>query len=312
MTDTTNPIIKVIDLVPGERRELPSIAAQDLTREVFWNDYVCRHRPLIIKEGAAHWPAVGKWQDPGYLESLPSDAKAWLSRTFNPLQIMVIKKVVQIKKVQDCVREMREAPADQTYSMTGIPVPKEWQQDLGEHAFISPDRFEKAPRTYNRQRMFIYRNAASDWHYHETDETLTTQLSGSKRFSMFRLTPENWEDCNSILEANLHHLSCAKQLFPPRLSLVKYEATLNPGDVAYIPPFWWHGVDPEDSVVGVTLANCFRTPWERFGDWRDPITRGMTSNKPKPGYRASPIQKSVIAFTSLMRRLKGTPWYEEV
>jgi quercetin dioxygenase-like cupin family protein len=312
MTDTTNPIIKVIDLVPGETRELPSVQAQDLTRETFWQDYVCKHRPLIIKQGAGHWPAIAKWEEPGYLESITSNARGWLSRTFNPLQIVVIKNVVQIKKVQDCIREMREAPLDQTYSMTGIPVPAEWKKDLGEHAFISADKFVKEPRTYNRQRMFVYKNASSDWHYHPTDETLTTQLSGRKRFSLFRLDASNWDDCNKILEANLHHLSCARQLFPARLSLVKYEAVLEPGDVAYIPPFWWHGVDPEDSTVGVTLASCFRTPWQRFGDWHDPITRAMTSKKPKEGYRASRIQKGMIAVSSLLRRVKGGAWHEEV
>jgi len=313
MTDTINPIIKVIDLVPGEICELPSVQAKDLTQEIFWQDYVCKHLPLIIKQGASHWPAVSKWGEPGYLESIPSDAKGWLSPTFNPRQLTVLKKVVQIKKARDCIREMREAPDDHTYTMPGIPVYEEWKEDIGDYAFISRDKFAKPPRIYDRQRMLAYKNAATDWHYHPSDETLTTQLSGRKRFSLFRLDDSNWEECISIIESNLHHLSCAKQLFPPNLSLVKYEAVLDPGDVVYIPPFWWHGVDPEDSNVGVTLAECFRTPWQRLGDWHDPVTRrAIASKKHREGFRASLMQKGMIAFSSMIRRFKGNAWYEEI
>ncbi len=313
MTDATNPIIKVIDLVPGEIRELPSVQAKDLTQEIFWQDYVCKHLPLVIKQGASHWPAVTKWGEPGYLESIPSDGKAWLSRTFNPRQLIVLKKVVQVKKVPECLREMREAPDHHTYSMPGIPVYKEWKKDIGDYAFISRDKFIKPPRDYDRQRMFAYRNAATDWHYHPTDETLATQLCGKKRFSLFRLDDSNWDDCANIIEPNLHHLNCAKLLFPPNLSLVKYEAILAPGDVAYIPPFWWHGVDPEDSALGVTLAHCFRTPWHRLGDWQDPITRlAIASKKHKEGFRASLLQKGIIAFSSMIRKFKGNAWHEEI
>lgn len=313
-----NPVIKVIDLVPGATRELPSMPADGLTAEVFWRDYVLKHRPLIIRQGAGHWPAVGKWNRPGYLESIPSAAKVWLSRTFNPIQINVMLKRVQVGNIRDCVSEMRGSADDQTYSMTGIPVPAEWEGDLGAYGFIGAERFAKQPRNYMRRRMFIYKNAASDWHYHLTDETLTTQLSGKKRFSLFRLDASNWSACSGFLEANMHHLSCARELFPPRLALTKYEGVLEVGDVIYIPPFWWHGVDPEDAQVGVTLAHCFRTPWQRFGDARDPITQSMIASGPKPKFRFvpamqfSPLMRGAVALSSLLRRIRKQEWYEPV
>ncbi|MBB6243706.1 cupin-like domain-containing protein [Rhodanobacter sp. MP1X3] len=303
-----NKVIRVIDLVPGSVCELPRIEACKLTPDVFWNEYVRKHRPVIIKGGVSDWPAVTKWSESGYLENIPSSERTRLSRTFNPVPPQVIRHAMHDCGIPEGLREMRSAPDDATYSMPSIPVPKEWRKDLGDYPFLPSGR-AKWPRNYPRQRLFIYRNASTEWHYHTMDETLTTQLSGAKRISLIKLDASNWSSYRTIIESNLHHVSCASRFFPTNAQPKKYEGIIEQGDVAYIPPFWWHGVDPNDSMLGATLAFCFRSPIERVGKWRDPATMTMLST----GLRNMPrnvIRASTIAYSSVVRMAKGISWDE--
>lgn len=305
----SSQITKVIDLVPGAVKSLPVLQADQLTPEVFWREHVCKHRPVIIKGGAAHWPAISKWPEPGYLESVPSAMKVQFTCTFNPMPANVLKHVTQQRGISDGLQEMRSAPEDGVYSMPAVRVPPEWDGDFGDYHFM-PKNLAKMPKNYPGKRLFIYRNASTEWHYHTMDETLTTQLVGTKQISLLRLDSSNWTDFKNVIESNLHHLSFGK-LFFPKNGPIKYEGVIDAGDIVYIPPFWWHGVDPHDSKVGATLAFCFRTPLERFGYWRDPATRSILPSRLREFHRTI-LLSAKITLSSMIRSFKGTKWYEDI
>jgi hypothetical protein len=301
----TSKIVKVIDLVPAEVRPLTTVRASALDANGFWTEFVCQHRPVLIRGAAAEWPALQHWGKPGYLEALCGDEVAGMSRTFNPLPgEAYFETAVRSKKLLRCITEMRAAPDDATYSIPAQPVPPTWQKDLGAYGFLS-DTTDKRPSSFPRQRLFIYKNASTDWHYHATDETLTAQLVGSKRIGLFRLTHANWRLYAQTIRANFHHMPCSKEFFPRQPAVVKYEGILNPGDAIYIPPFWWHGVDPVDAAVGVTMAHCFRTPIKRLGDLKEPVIREFLRTTRR---RNVPLVFSMVVFSTLRRRLAGEKW----
>lgn len=267
-------IVKVIDLVPGVVSELPMLEANSLGKEEFWNEFVCKHKPVLIKGAIEKWPAVAKWGIPGYLEEF-SEVEVAMSRTFNPLPIVPYRQMASRRqKLCACLKQIHMARDDETYSIATIPVPRTWESDLGDYSFLD-QRYDLRPRIYPRRRLFVYKNASTEWHYHLTDETLTTQIVGSKRVSLFRLDCKNWELYSKPIEANLHHLSCRTHFFPNEHQIIKYEGILNPGDVLYLPPFWWHGIDTADENFGITLAHCFRTPLKRLGDWKEPALKSF-------------------------------------
>jgi hypothetical protein len=269
----SNTLIKVIDLVPGEVRELSSLESKALVGDTFWADYVRKQTPILIRNAAQDWQALDRWGQPGYLESLCGEERANMLRMFNPS--VYFRPMFDSGKLSEHIAEMRALPDDQTCSIPATEVPKKWAQDLGTYTFLS-NRFDKRPRAFSKRRLFIYKNASTEWHYHITDETLTTQLVGSKRFSLFHLNDETWNVYSQVLKHNCHHLACAKQFFVRQPTIVKYEGYLTPGDALYIPPFWWHGIDPIDAGVGITLAHCFRTPLSRVGKWsQEPAVRDV-------------------------------------
>lgn len=298
-------IVRVIDLVPGETRPLTTLEAGELDANRFWTEFVCRHRPVLIRGAAREWPAVQRWATPGYLEGLCADEIAGMSRTFNPLPgEAYFETAIRPKSLQRCIQEMRAAPDDATYSIPAQDMPRRWEQDLGRYPFLTA-QLDRGPGSFPRQRLFIYKNAATDWHLHPTDETLTAQLVGSKRIALFRLSRANWRLYSQNIRANFHHMPCGREFFPRQSDLIKYEGQLDPGDTIYIPPFWWHGVDPIDAAFGVTLAHCFRTPLKRLGDLKEPVVWDYLRNTRVLGI---PVVLSMVLLSTLRRKLAGEQW----
>jgi hypothetical protein len=175
-------IIKVIDLVPGTVREVTTIDVGSLDENTFWNEFVCTHTPLLIKGGARHWPAFEHWKKPGYLESLCGDEGVGVSRTFNPMPPEIyLRTAMKWRKLSECLDEMRRSSDEETFSIPSMGIPGKWVKDLGDFSFFT-QKFDRRARYYPGRRLFIYKNASTEWHYHPIDESL----------------PRNWSDPNAF------------------------------------------------------------------------------------------------------------------
>jgi hypothetical protein len=307
LDSTDKGIVKVIDLVPGGVQPIHTINKKDLDPQTFWSEYVCKHRPVVIKGGANDWPAVKNWQKPGYLESItPPTLQTTFARSFNPEPADRFFKTMTKKSLVECIREMRLLSEADTYSIPAEAVPKEWLNDFGSYSFFDKKN-DKPPRDYPNKRLFIYKNASTEWHYHEFDETLTTQILGSKRVSMFRLDANNWDDYNSIIIHNQHHTSWGQQLFNGIPPITKFEGIIDPGDVIYIPPFWWHGIDPVDTELGITFAHCFASPWSRLANRDEPVF-SRDAKLQLPRLKAYFKIQAYYIISSFMRFIKNEKW----
>jgi len=131
---------------------------------------------------------------------------------------------------------------------------------------------------------------------------------GSKRISLFRLTRNNWWCFAPLIKANFHHMVCATSFFPGDATLTKYEGVIEEGDAVYIPPFWWHGIDAAGPEPGITLAQCFRSPIHRFGDWREPITGELIGDALRRNkLRLLPLL-GLVWVSSISRAMKKERW----
>lgn len=301
-------IVKVIDLVPGITEELTTVQASSLDEGIFWTEFVCKHTPVIIKGGAKNWRAVEYWKNQEYLSSLCVNTKVNMYRTFNAVPSDLHFPSPDHGHLSKHINEIYNSSKNATYSLPAIQIPISWAEDLGVFSFLGK-KFDKKPRAYSRDRLFIYRNASTEWHYHPIDETLTSQLVGSKKISLFRLTQENWNHYSKPIKANIHHISSGKQFFPQDGNLKKYEGVLEAGDTVYVPPFWWHGIDPADQDLGITHAHCFRSPLKRIGDWSDPITQETIKFVMDSRKLFIPLALGLIACSSLGRKLSKEKWW---
>jgi len=95
---------------------------------------------------------------------------------------------------------------------------------------------------------------------------LLGQVSGRKRVVLF--SPE--ESGNLYAETSLNGglgasrlpakcLEADRNTFPRIDHAARYEAILAPGDMLYIPPYWWHYVESLDNVISLSLR--FESAW---------------------------------------------------
>src|SRR5262249_46985650 len=99
-------------------------------------------------------------------------------------------------------------------------------------------KLELAPRLYPKRRLFLYKNSYTDWHYHNADETLTSQLFGSKEMLLVPPTEDVWNVMHAFTagggivgnaQSRTKSLSCLRP----------YYTKLEEGDLVYIPVYWW-------------------------------------------------------------------------
>jgi hypothetical protein len=232
------------------RAPVPQINASDLTREQFFASYVAAWRPVVIKGACQHWAAVTKWRDSDYLRQRWGDA---------PIPIHVRPKPLMTKhpdaKVKGTLRDLLEDdPSEPDRSLRHWPIEEgaplgSMLSDLGGSRLVDGT---PPPRRYPRRRLFLYRGGISLWHFHVTDEHLTYQLVGSKRFAL--LGPDQDAKIRRPVTRELYSLDVDPQKYPEYFSMVPLSCELEAGDAVYIPPVWWHTVQPVDKELGVTFS----------------------------------------------------------
>lgn len=264
---------ELFSIIPGIRQAsaVPVIDARDLKEEVFREQWVARNRPCLVKGAVRHWPAVEKWKDKQYWLSMCDNFDVTVyphqnhvDRVRNKGEDMLFHDAVErLFRRQDIVFSI---PAEQI--VEGKRFFRILKDVKGFRFLSSP----KKPLIYDQRRFFIYRRAATAWHYHSTDETLMCQVNGSKRVAL--LSPEipNAKHVTDFLHRELY---LDGKTMDASLDLKPFIVDVEEGDALYIPPFWHHGVVPNDDEVGFTLAYCWKSPWHKYGRFANYFVRQL-------------------------------------
>lgn len=244
--------------VPPMRTAVPVAErhAGDLSEERFLSDYVAHSRPVLIRGAVAHWPARTKWRDKDYLKQ-----KSGHHRVFAyPHEYLNVTAVNEIGK-----RELSFAEAidflhapETKMGFVGTAMPIELLPDVGDFRFFSGP--PEPSFYYHDIRYFLFRNAATTWHYHPLDETLMCQVMGRKRVGLLPTQSPRPHVIRNLFVREAYYTDPAAFNGFDNSGHTWFEAEVNEGDALYIPPQWWHGVVALDSSFGVTAPVCWRSP----------------------------------------------------
>jgi hypothetical protein len=241
--------------VPGMKHAaaIPERRAEELTQEIFHNDFILKGQPCVIKGATRSWPASRKWRDKEYLKSLSGHHQVYYYPHENysslPRQVEG-ETLVTLSEALDRL----QAP-DTRIGFVGTATPVEWMTDIGAMPYlgkVQPAFF------YPFVRYFLYRDAGTTWHYHPFDETLMCQVIGAKQIGLLRLENPHQLAVRNIFFQEDYYEDAAK--FSDFEGLDWFRAMVEEGDALYIPPLWWHGVVPVSAEFGVTAAIPWRSP----------------------------------------------------
>lgn len=220
---------RVLDLIASQHpptgtfsRPVPIPRETDLSPQEYHERYVVPGRPVVIAGLCSDWPAVRKWSEEhlvGLARELPEvkseeEARSWLE---TPLRLLH-----EIPSLGDDLRPAGLRP------YAGIDDSKPFTIKL----FSGPA------------------NVATRLHI-DVGTNLLVHLHGTKRFTMFNRedTPFVYLDVQSSPTEYSYYSLCNGLLgdddellerWPLLAHATRLEATLEPGDALYIPPFCWH------------------------------------------------------------------------
>lgn len=272
---------------PNRERAIPlEEAPANLSAGEFLERYVSRHRPCVIRSGAADWKSVRTWSIGHFRKAIPAlyplggNQGLILSEPLIEYESTARRKARVGQMTFGEFLDRCESDACDFLHLYGVSFAGDMEglrHDIGAFQFFrfpedvpehgaSPSRKPQAAQGY-RFRMFMSKEGYTDWHFHTQDESLTTQVVGEKELLMLPPDRATFEALMPAARRGVWQVPEEEQA-PEFRSLVPVRVLLRPGDVLYIPQYWWHAA--EGSGFNVTVARPFRTPLRWAAELRLP------------------------------------------
>ncbi len=231
------------NLVPPQTQVPDTVHVDSLDRETFLRDYVTAGRPLLIQGAMDDWKALEAWNDLAYLKSQAGERRVHATNVESGGHAQV--------SLADFWNNICTDGKDPHAYINAIVelrgkdgVLGNLKGDLGRAPFLDP-------ADHISTHVFAGRDSRCGLHYHPATEAFMCQLVGPKRVLLFppeaspKIYPVVWHSA---------HVTFSKAVFertgewpdlneyPLMAETRPYEVTAQPGDMLYIPIFWWHVV----------------------------------------------------------------------
>jgi oxalate decarboxylase/phosphoglucose isomerase-like protein (cupin superfamily) len=109
--------------------------------------------------------------------------------------------------------------------------------------------FLKVTNTSLSSNVWIGRGSITHMHY-DASYNCFVQIYGRKKFLIY--PPEYWIHLN--LYSSLHPSHRQSQMdFPVIPGMTPYEMVLEPGDLLYLPPYWFHHVEASTEDISISV-----------------------------------------------------------
>lgn len=234
--------------------EIDSVRAEALTREAFDARYVVADRPVVIRGGIVDAPAWRAWTD-AYLINRVGHRRIRLSASdtsiFNPNADSGMGAVVERDETfTDALRLLTAAAPGTCFYIMQQSIPDTLPELLGDVPAPRwlPERGELA----RLNLWFGAAGSASPLHF-DSRHNFLAMLRGRKQVDL--LPPSETPKLYPAEQSRLRHISQVDVLapdlhrFPLFADAESRAATLEPGDLLFIPSRWWHFVrSPEMSL----------------------------------------------------------------
>jgi lysine-specific demethylase 8 len=246
-------------------------APESMTPEEFEESYYLKNRPCVIRGGALEWPARKKW-NPEYLTGLYGSKMVDITMSSgSSFKYSVSKagKGMLRTSFQEAIKLVKT-----DFASTGIRYYLMQKTIAGDFPELLQDiedpRWVKKPGIIGARNLWIgAAGNVSNLHY-DLSNNFLVQVEGRKRFILF--SPEDYEyvyPAEKTARPNLSQLDPENpdnERFPLFKLARPITFILDPGDVIYMPPFWWHQVHSLDYSISVNfwwrahINHCFNKP----------------------------------------------------
>jgi hypothetical protein len=247
---------------------IPRIDAAQLGQADFDRDYFRGNRPLVVRGAVDHWPAFRRWS-PAYFESLFGDRTVPVD--YSRDGFMTYTTLGKEKTTQRAELPFREAsariadpqPGQSRCYLRNVSLPHLFPELLED--FEPPALVGDPARITMNHFWYGAAGCVSALHIDWTSNFMV-QVQGRKRFTVFApsdtpyLYPAgdaapsletDWIDLREHSLIDIEHPDWER--FPEFRLARPYVADLEPGDMLWLPPNWWHEVRTLDLSISVNF-----------------------------------------------------------
>lgn len=231
----------------------------------FAEKYYARNRPVIVRGGAAHWPAVGTWTPRWFAERFP-DAEVEYMAGADRYAAESARSRTTMRAFADRVESTRAANdfyivATNRSFRNGALAPL--AADLRPIPFAPQIDFDD-PRV--ARLWFGPRGTITSLH-HDVMNVLFAQVYGVKEFILAPsfCWPMAYNDAG--LHSELDPVVLDTKRFPRAAAIPWLRATVRPGDLLFIPLGWWHWVYAAATSISIGLGDF--AVGGAYDEWKD-------------------------------------------
>jgi hypothetical protein len=236
-------------------------AVHRVRAEIFKREYLARATPVIVVDALNNWEAIRLWS-PEYLASVLKEKRTIVAVSnedrfkYNPSEHdgNVLQYQTETMDFVSAVSKIvRSNSASERYYIMQKSISDEFPELLRD--IKHPIWIESSESTVNL--WFGTANNVSPLHY-DDDNNFFAQVYGRKRITLFDPAQTEWLYPYPV-HAVMKHLSFVDVENPDLIRRPEYrkarpmECVLEPGELLYIPAYWWHQVRSLDVAISVNF-----------------------------------------------------------
>ncbi len=248
-------------LDPGYNQKIDIIDTPPF--DVFIRDYYSKHKPVVLKKGIDHWPALKKWSPQYFADTLgDKEVQIQFNRESDALFERNSDKHRKSMLISEFVDMIENNGDSNDYYMTANNT----QQNIDA---IKP-AFEDIGDFGEGYRNLIDDPAFSTFFWmgpkgvftplhHDLTNNMLVQVYGTKKVTLIPAwqVPFLYNDLHVYSEVDFPNFDLKKH--PLMEHVTPVEVTIEAGDALFIPIAWWHCVNGLEKSISISFTN-FNAP----------------------------------------------------
>lgn len=232
--------------------------------EIFIKDYYSKNKPVVLKKGIDHWPALKKWS-PQYFADTVGDAKIQVqfNRENDALFERHSDKYRKSMLMSEFVNMIENDGESNNYYMTAnntqqnVETIRQTLDDIGDFG--------------EGYRQLLDNDAAFSTYFwmgpkgtftplhHDLTNNMLVQVYGTKKVTLIPSWQVPWlyNDLHVYSEVNFPDFDLTKH--PLMQHVTPVEVTIKAGEALFIPIGWWHCVNGLEKSISISFTN-FNAP----------------------------------------------------
>ncbi|MBU5616542.1 cupin-like domain-containing protein [Psychrobacter sp. TAE2020] len=248
-------------LDPGYNQQIEVIDTPPL--EVFIKDYYSKHKPVVLKKGIDHWPALKKWSPQYFADTLgEAEIQVQFNRESDALFERNSEQHRKSMRMAEFVDMIENGGDSNDYYMTAnntqqnINAVRPAFKDLGD--FGEGYRMLTDDPTFNTYFWMGPKGVFTPIH-HDLTNNMLVQVYGSKKVTLIPAWQVPWMYNDSHVFSQVDFPKIDLNTHPLMQYVTPVEVTIEAGDALFIPIGWWHCVNGLEKSISISFTN-FNAP----------------------------------------------------